>query len=62
VEEPRELLQNEVYLSGIVDALNDLLRRVPPSHPAYPHLRAAAKAAEETWEEARDDLEDRLTE
>jgi len=62
VEEPRELLQNEVHLSSIVDALNDLLRRVPASHPAYPHLRVAAKAAEETWEEARDDLEDRLTE
>ena len=59
---PRELLQNEVRLSSIVDAQHDLLRRVPASHPAYPHLRAAAKAAEEPWEEARDDLEDHLTE
>ena len=40
--------------SAVVRAITNLLDRVDDDHPAYPHLTAALRAADDHWQDTRD--------
>jgi hypothetical protein len=54
VEPCQDVLQVHGQESAVVRAIANLLDRVDDEHPAYPHLTAALRAAEDYWQDTRD--------
>ena len=54
IEPCQDVLQVKRQESDVVRAITNLLDRVDDEHPAYPHLTAALRAAEDQWQDTRD--------
>ena len=47
-------LRVNAHESRVVRAIANLLDQVDDAHPSYPHLTAALRAAEDSWQDTRD--------
>ena len=54
IEPCQDVMQVNRQESDVVRAITKLLDRVDDEHPAYPHLTAALRAADDHWQDTRD--------
>ena len=54
IEPCQDVMQVNRQESDVVRAISNLLDRVDDDHPAYPHLTAALRAADDYWQDTRD--------